>query len=79
MNLDDKFKKMKKLIDEGNIVFPKLTKLPKFKKVALGEFIPHGLCGNNVGINVYVFDEGTANGYKLNLLTGKYYKPNSTK
>ncbi len=36
-------------------------------------FKPHGLCGS-VAINIIIFDKVVKDGYKLNLITGKYAK-----
>lgn len=54
----------KKLMKSHLIPFPN-SKPGKFVPVALS-------C--NVRVNIEVFDQGTARGYKLNLITGRYYK-----
>ncbi len=72
MNLDDKFKKMKELMDAGAIKIPTAKEANKLFESL--HFKPHQIC-SDVFLNINLFDNGTRDGYKLNLLTGKFYKP----
>lgn len=73
MNLDDKFKKMKELMDAGAIKIPTPEETAKLFESQY-HFIPHKIC-SDVLININLFDNGTRDGYKLNLITGKFYEP----
>lgn len=72
-DINSKFKKMKELMDAGTIKFPTHAEQLKLVDGSV-HFKPHSLC-RNVHININLFDNGTRDGYKLNLITGKFYRP----
>lgn len=57
---------------ESLLVIPKQTLAKMAEKDAL-HFKPHGL-GGSVAINIIIFDQAVKDGFKLNLITGKYEK-----
>lgn len=75
----DAYKKFKQMLEAGQISIPKPSssvpvRREGMKLAQIASFIPVGLC-SNPKINVTVFDHATEAGYRLNLITGKYYMP----